>query len=139
MSKELIKRGLANNEKRITNHGVRKIEQMAADGLSEATMAKALRIARATFLKRKKDDPRVAEALTTGRGKLDDEVANMLLEKARGGNLTAMIYFDKARLGHRDQGPATAEDHKTPQVNIQINAPMSDEDFRKMIKVDGTD
>jgi len=117
----------------ITNDGLAVIERMAANGNANATIAKALGTSAQVLRKMLDADERVALAYDTGKARLADELTDILLTHAREGNVTAAIYLSKARLGWRDQGPSTAT--TATQVNIHIPAPMSDEDFKKMIQV----
>lgn len=111
---ELVVRNEGGHTRRITDYGIEKIEQMAAEGCSEASMAKALRIAEPTFRDRKRNDPRVAEALARGRGAHHDETIGHLTQHMRNGNVTAAIFLAKSLHGYRDQGP-------TQDLHINVN------------------
>jgi len=121
----------------VTDAGLEQIARLAAEGCADATIAKVLGINRKTFgaMLREDGDPRVLEAYDTGKARLADELTDILLTHARGGNVTAAIYLSKARLGWRDQGPATPAVGNAVQVNISIPAPMSDAEFKKIVEV----
>lgn len=122
----------------VTDAGLAVIERLAAEGNADATIAKALGMNRKTFaqyLREDGGDERVIEAYYTGKARLADELTDILLTHARNGNVTAAIYLSKARLGWRDQGPATPAVGSAVQVNIQIPAPMSDAEFKKIVEV----
>ncbi|MEO1237748.1 MAG: hypothetical protein AAFX76_13250 [Planctomycetota bacterium] len=132
----LILRNGGRGKVTITDAGIAAIEKLAANGQSNVTIARSLGIHPETLnkLRDDEDDDRVLLALDTGRGRLADELTDILLTHAREGSITAAIYLSKARLGWRDQGaiPQTAN---ATQVNINIPAPMSKEDFDKLVNV----
>lgn len=98
--------------------GLEQIREDAGNGLTNATIAARLGVSRWLLAKLKERDPRVAEALEAGRGRLEDELTDILLQKARKGDTTAAIFLAKARCGWRDQGPQEGAQNVT---NIQIN------------------
>jgi hypothetical protein len=123
----------------ITEAGLSAIEKLAANGNADATIASALGINRKDFahLLREGDEGNadVLEHYYIGKAKLADELTDILLTHARGGNVTAAIYLSKARLGWRDQGPATATPGTAVAIQIVLPAPMSDAEFAKIIDV----
>lgn len=121
----------------VTDAGLEQITRLAAEGCADATIAKVLGINRKTFgaMLRDDGDPRVIEAFYLGKGRLADECIGTLLGHMRSGNVTACIFACKSLLGMRDQGPATPAGVNAVQVNIQIPAPMSDAEFKKIVEV----
>lgn len=117
--KQLVRRAGSSmrGEITVTEHGLAQIKADAERGLANATIADRLGIGRRVFYDIKKRDPRVVEALDTGRARLEDELTDLLLKKARGGDTVAMIYLTKARCGWRDQGPLDG----AQSVNVQVN------------------
>ena len=120
----------------VTDAGLAAIERMAGNGASDVTIARTLGIHPETFRKLRddEDDDRVLIAHQAGKGKLADELTDILLTHAREGSITAAIYLSKARLGWRDQGP-TPQSVNPTQINITMPAPMSDDEFKKFITV----
>lgn len=122
----------------VTDAGLAVVERLAAAGNADATIALALGLNRKVFshLLREGDDgdERVIDAYYIGKGALADELTDILFTHAREGNVTALIYLSKARLGWRDQGPAAPVGNAV-QINITVPAPMSNEEFAKMIEV----
>lgn len=114
--------------------GLAIIEQLAAKGLSDATIGKALGTTSSVLRRLIRDDEKVQMAYEVGKGRLADELQDILLTHAREGNVTAAIFLSKARLNWRDTGPAAAPQGPAA-VNIFLPQPMSDESFRKMITV----
>ncbi len=109
------------------------VATLAAEGNTEETIATKLGMNRYTFIGIKKRDPALVAALQQGHGALGTELSHILLEQARDGNTVAAIFLSKARLGWRDQGPTDPNAVNTPTVNIQINAPLSADDFLKVV------
>ena len=118
----------------VTPAGLKVIEAMAAEGQDQRTIAKALGIDRKTLTDLRERDPAVALAWERGHGDLASELTHMLLQKAREGNIVAMIYLTKARLGWREGTPADGTAPPSVQVNIQIPAPMTDKEFAMIVE-----
>ena len=112
--------------------GLKVIEAMAAEGQDQRTIAKRLGVDQKTLRDIRDRDPAMAEAWDRGHAALADELTHLLLTKARAGNIIAMIYLTKARLGWRE-GTPTEGARQAVQVNIQIPPPMSDAEFRRVI------
>ncbi|MEM1150006.1 MAG: PaRep2b protein [Pseudomonadota bacterium] len=116
MTELAVIRDEGGHTRRIGERGLRIIEQMARDGNSKATIAKALRIGTRTLERRASDDLRVAEALERGYSAMEDELVDILMCRARDpshkGGVTAAIFLLKARRGY--------EGTKTP-AHITIN------------------
>ena len=119
----------------ITETGLEKIETMAANGNADTTIAYTLGIRPDTLRSMRNRDERVDVALQTGKGRLADEITDLILTKARGGNIIAMIFFAKGRLGWRESGPIPQAATTAVQVNIQVPARMTDEEFTKLVEV----
>ena len=118
-----------------TDEGCGIIEVMASKGVSDSTIARQLGTNAKVLHRVMADDDKVADAMTVGRGRLADELTDLLLVAAREGNITAMIYLSKSRLGWRDQGPVPKNQGNAVQVNITIPEPMSEAEFRNLIQV----
>ncbi len=136
MPKPLITRAsrAGNAKSNITPAGLKVIEAMAAEGQDQRTIAKRLGVDRKTLTDLRERDPAVALAWERGHGELASELTHMLLHKAREGNIIAMIYLTKARLGWREGTPAEGAGAPAVQVNIQIPPPMSPEEFAAIIE-----
>lgn len=90
-------------------------------GVSEVRIARSLGINYRTWMRVRAEDERVASALAESRKIEEDELVALLLDKARSGETTALIFALKGRHGYRDQGapPASAD----ARVNVTINLP----------------
>ena len=91
-----------------------KIEDLAAKGLTLEQIAAALGIDVRTLYNHRKKFRGVGEAISRGAANGIATIANKLFEAANNGNVTAQIFFLKARAGWRDQGPAV-------EINSQQN------------------
>lgn len=105
-------------------------------GVSETRIARALGINYRTWMRVRDEDERVASALAETRKVEEEELVSILLDKARDGDTTALIFALKGRHNYRDHGtPANAKDSK---VNVTINLPAAQptvEDYTKLIDV----
>ena len=118
--------------------GIALVEKMARDGHDVVTLAAQLGIHHVTFADIRKRQPEVGEAWARGRASLGDEINDILLKQARKGNMTAAIFLAKGRLGWREVGP-TDPNAQQSNINITINAPLSDDEWQRMVKVSRND
>lgn len=119
----------------LTPEGLVLTEEYARKGHSIKSLCRVLGIHYASFRELRRRNDAVNDAWENGRACLDNEVNDLILNEARKGNLTAAIFYSKGRLGWREVGPAEGESAQAPTVNINISAPLSDEQFAKMITV----
>lgn len=117
----------------VKNDAVALIQRMAAGAHNLETIATALGVSRRALGRRFEADPDLKDAFDAGRAALEQELASMLLERARGGNVTCMIFLLKAQLGWRDTGHDAA---KGPAVAVQINLPaaLTPADYARQIE-----
>ncbi len=118
----------------ISDEGKELVKAMAAEGNDGRSISAELGLPYSTYMDWVKRDSEMTEILEIGHASLADELTHMLLEKARKGNVVAMIYLTKSRCNwSENNGPDTKNE---VNVNISIPAPMSDDEFTKII--DGT-
>ncbi len=116
MTEVAVIRNEGGQTRRVGARGVAIVEEMAATGCSETTIAKQLRVATSTFREIKKRQPEVAEALERGYSQMEDALVDRLYRTAMGeskGAVTAAIFLLKARRGY--------EGTKTPSHLTVIN------------------
>ena len=87
-------------------------------------IANYLGIGETSFHEIKKRQPEVLEAYKKGRQKAIDEVASLLIQKARDGDVTSMIFYLKTQAGwsekqHLDITSNT--DAILPSINVIVN------------------
>lgn len=90
-------------------------------GVSEVRIARSLGINYRTWMRLRDEDERIAGALTETRKIEEEELVALLLDKAREGETTSLIFALKSRHGYRDQGAHQAS--ADARVNVVINLP----------------
>ena len=75
----------------------KKVESLAAQGLSKKEIAYCLGIGESTLYEKQKTDPEFLEAIKRGKAKGIGTVTNALFQSAKGGNITAQIFYLKNR------------------------------------------
>lgn len=93
-----------------------RVAELAGRGLSQAEICLCLGISEDTLSRRKADTAVLADAIKRGRAKAAEEVANKLYALATGGDLGAIIWFEKTRRGLSDR-----VQQQTTQTNIELN------------------
>lgn len=111
------------------------IQKRATDGRSLASIAAALGLTPRQFHRVRERDPEAVAALEVGAGELNNEITDLLLTAARAGNITAMIFYAKSRLGWVEGQPAPGINVRNLQVNnIVIPPAMSAEEAARLIE-----
>lgn len=80
-----------------------RVEELAAQGLSQAEICATLGISEDTLTRRKRDSAGFAEVLKKGKAKAAATISNKLFELAKGGNLSAIIWWEKTRMEYTDR------------------------------------
>ena len=75
----------------------KKVESLAAQGLSKKEIAYCLGIGESTLYERQKKDPEFLEAIKKGKAKGIGTITNALFQSGKGGNVTAQIFYLKNR------------------------------------------
>jgi hypothetical protein len=100
---------------------LKQVEEFASQGLSQEQIAAALGISARTLGARKAESAEFAEAIKKGQAKGIQEVANALFQNAKGGNVTAQIFFLKARAQWKDKHEGEGDDGEEPTpVKVEI-------------------
>jgi len=115
------KRGPGQPKYVIRDDDVEKVIRSVRQGKSEVSIARALGINYRTWSRLKAEDERIAAALGETRKFEEDELVGLLMDKARTGDTTSIIFALKGRHGYRDQGAPQGGVEK--QVNVTINLP----------------
>jgi transposase-like protein len=118
----------------VPDQHIGKVMDACRRGVSEVRIARSLGINYRTWMRLRDEDERIAGALAESRKIEEEELVAVLLDKAREGETTSLIFALKSRHGYRDQGtPQTAADAR---VNVVINLPAasaSAEDYARTI------
>ena len=82
----------------LTEDGLLLLEGWARDGITDEQIAtKKMHISYSTFKEWMKKYPAISAAIKRGKAPVDYEVENVLLDKARSGDITAIIFWLKNR------------------------------------------
>ncbi|WP_374577386.1 hypothetical protein [Phenylobacterium sp.] len=73
-------------------------------GVPETQIARALGVNYRTWMRLRVQDHRIASALAETKKVEEEELVSLLMDKARGGDTTALIFALKGRHGYRDSG-----------------------------------
>ena len=82
---------------------VDEVERLAGQGLSLAEICLCLGISESTLYRRKAAVTEMTDAIKRGRSKAASEVANTLYTMAKGGDLGAIVWWEKTRRGLSDR------------------------------------
>jgi len=91
---------------------ISRVEELAAQGLSQAEICLVIGISEDTLTRRKQDTAVIADAIKRGKAKAASEVANTLYLMAKGGDLGAIVWYEKTRRGLSDK---QAIEHSGPE------------------------
>lgn len=94
-----------------------KVEEYAGLGLTREEIALSLGISYSTLNRRIKESADVDAAMKRGRAKANIKVGNALMKAIEGGNVTAIIFYLKARAGWTEKQQIEAE------IKSQENVP----------------
>jgi hypothetical protein len=88
---------------------LKQIATLAGYGLSDEKIAHVLGVSPATFGRRKLDDASVLLALEKGKAVASSIVGQALFRLVKGGNVTAIIWWEKTREGRHEPIRVLAE------------------------------
>ena len=101
-----------------------KVEAFAAQGLSVKQIARCLNIGRSTLYDRMGGKSEVLDAIKRGRAKGIGTITNALFQSAKGGNITAQIFYLKNRQPDewrdRREYEHTGKDGKPIELNWMV-------------------
>src|SRR3546814_6717778 len=121
----------------IPEEHVPKVLEACRKGASEVSIARALHINYRTWCRVRTEDEQVAAALAESRKLEEDDLVTLLMDKARAGDTTSIIFALKGRHGYRDQGAPQGGGEQ--RVNIQINLPAAQPSMDAYMKsINGT-
>ncbi len=106
-----------------------RVTELASRGLSHEQIAAALGISRTTLQARKRESEQFAQAIEKGQAQGIEQVSNALFQNAMGGNVTAQIFFLKARAKWRDRPEDMDPDDgevSPVSVNVEVKSGRAD-------------
>ena len=105
-------------------------QELAAEGHTQAEIARLLGISEKTLERRKHDTDGFDEAIKKGQATANSTVSNALYRQAKKGNVAAIIWWEKTRLGYSDsithKGDPTAPVYIFETVATSPSAPAAD-------------
>jgi hypothetical protein len=101
----------------------------------ETRIARELGVNYRTWMRLRDDDDRLASALAEARKAEEEELAGLLIEKARRGETVALIFALKGRHGYRDQGAPPGDGGSRTNIVINLPASMSPDAYSRLIDV----
>lgn len=99
----------------VTEAGLSVVEELAARGVSVATIARALGFGKDAFRAVRNRQPEVEEALDQGRSREHDKLVALLHQQAEEGHYVPAMFLLKTRFGYREGEPFEAN------VNVNVN------------------
>jgi len=142
MAEDAIVHNAGGRNRSIGKKGLALLEQMAAQGMSQTSMAKTLRMDRSTLTEIKKRQPEVEEAIERGYSRMEDVLVNHLFATALGESkaaVTAAIFLLKTRRGYEGTKVPTHitinQDNRTQTISLPSAQTM--DDYMRRVR-DGT-
>jgi hypothetical protein len=108
-----------------------KITKLAASGVREKDIARAIGISAPTWTKLKADDPKLLAAFEAGQQQFHDLLVADALRMSKRGNVAATIFMLKARHGYREN--EVIADNR-PHVIINLPAAVPLDQYVKVVE-----
>jgi hypothetical protein len=108
------------------------VTKLAAKGVREKDIARAVGMSEPTWQRLKADFENVRNALDAGRQRMHDSLVGKLYERAMAGETVPLLFLLKTRFGYREGDELG--DNARPQVIINLPAPMSAEQYEKVVQ-----
>ena len=99
---------------------ISKIEELAAQGLTQTEICLVLGIGENTLLRRKAESEVLADAIKRGKAKAASAISNVLYWKAMEGDLGAIVWYEKTRRGLSDKQTIEHSGPKGGAIPLEI-------------------
>jgi len=106
------------------------ITKLAARGVREKDIARAVNVSEPTWIKRKNDEPALRAAFDAGRQVMHDALVSKLFERAMKGDIVPALFLLKVVFGYREND---VPDELRPQVVINIPAALPREEYERKV------
>jgi len=106
---------------------IQEVEALAGLGFSEEEIAISLGISQDTIDRRKKENADIADAIKRGKAKAKRKVTSKLMEKIEAGDLGAIIWYEKTRLGFSDKQTVEHTGKDGGAIEINTDGSVTDE------------
>ena len=114
------RKGAGRKRIKFTAEDIKQIETYAGLGISESNIAMLLNVHYDALRNNKKRNAEFSQALKRGRSKCNIKVSSALYSAAIGGNITAQIFFLKARAGWSETETGNNEEKKIDPIIYKI-------------------
>ena len=104
---------------------LKEVERLAGLGLTQEQIAISVGVSPRTLESRKAESAEFAAAIKKGQAAAVQEVSNALFQNAMGGNVTAQIFFLKARAKWKDrheEGDEPGDDAQPVSVTVEVKS-----------------
>jgi len=82
---------------------IAKVEELAGQGLTQAEICLVIGVSESTLLRRKIEMEVLTDAIKRGKARAASDVSNVLFGMAKGGDLGAIVWYEKTRRGLSDK------------------------------------
>lgn len=106
------------------------ITKLAAKGVREQDIYRAIGMSQHTWERQKAEQPEVQAALDAGRQIMHDALVGKLFERAMKGDIVPNLFLLKTRFGYRE-GDEPSETR--PQITINMQGTLTAEQYRERI------
>lgn len=105
------------------------------EGKSEIEIAKALRLSFPTWKRIREEDPKAYSAWAAGRAEEEVHLVEKLKEAVTDKSINAIpcMFLLKTRHGYRENSPIDQKDQQGAQININLPASLSIDQYSKLI------
>jgi len=126
---------MARPRKTLPAGGLQVIRDMAAKGVAEVRLARALKMDYRTWARIRDTDPEAKAAYREAKAIERDALVGKLYEQAMEGNTVAAIFLLKARHGYRDIGDPPAPEGSRVNLVFNLPAPLEPDQYTKLVEV----
>lgn len=130
MTKALTLKRTGRPPKRPPADAAERIRALSAEGHSTVAIAQQLGVGRKTLDKWRAEFPELEEAYREGQERERYTLHNVLVEKAKAGNIVAAIFLLKARHGYREGDQS--DQGSRPHVTINLPGAMTLQQYMAM-------
>ena len=110
------------------------VASMAASGARHIDVARRLGMNHETWQRIREENPKALEAFEAGRSELHEELASILINKAREGNVPCLLFSLKIYYGYRENQPVPIQHHH--RVTIELPQSLTPEQYEALGKLE---
>lgn len=106
------------------------IKGLAAKGVRECDIARALGMCKDTWTKNKREDPKAQEALDTGRGVMHGKLVGKAYDKAMAGDNMMLMFLLNNLFGYSKKDSQPEESRI--KVEVRLPAPLNRDEYKQL-------